>query len=393
MRCSAVVLALVAAASVHAGPAIKIQQQQQHGNKLLVHHAAAKRDPGLLEAATGHLDLDDITELLSRDAALKRLDGATDPVLKLVARLRAALHIPAGFTYGAKPPVLLVPGTGSYGGGVFAPNLRKLLRSGSSSSNNVSYADPVWLNVPHAMLGGAQQNAECIAYAINYVSAITTTAAGRPKKDISLITWSQGGLGSQWVLTFWPSTRAKVANLLAVAADFRGTTVADLLCASSVAGVPGLFYPAPARRRQRLGAHDVAVLGPRGLDGAAAAGRRGVGVANVELQQVCGLGNRGRGLLRTRRRALAPLTHALVVDALTHDDGRPGDVSRVDLGEVCSHFAAPGLELADVVATEALMVTGTALFLLGYPEKVTEEPAPFPYAAAASAAPVPASSS
>ncbi|KAK7946652.1 uncharacterized protein PG986_010973 [Apiospora aurea] len=57
------------------------------------------------------------------------------------------------------------------------------------------------------MLGDAQQNAKYIA------------------KDICLITWSQRGQSAQWTLTFWPSTRAKVTNLLAVAADFRGTTV------------------------------------------------------------------------------------------------------------------------------------------------------------------------
>ncbi|KAK8024147.1 hypothetical protein PG993_012213 [Apiospora rasikravindrae] len=118
--------------------------------------------------------------------------------------------------------VIFVPGTGSYGGGVFAPNLRKLL-------SNVRYADPVWLNVPHAMLGDTQQNAEYIAYAINYVSGITNV-----RKDISLITWSQGGLGSQWPLAFWPSGRAKVANLL---------------CVSVAAAVPGLLCD-PATKQQ-----------------------------------------------------------------------------------------------------------------------------------------------
>ncbi|KAK7972895.1 hypothetical protein PG996_007117 [Apiospora saccharicola] len=101
---------------------------------------------------------------------------------------------------------------------------------------------------------------------------------------------------------------------------------------------------------------------------------RGVGVANIEVQTVCGPGTVGAGFYEHAGILMHAPTHALVVDALTHEG-------------VCSHFAAPGLELADVVASEALVVTGAALFLLGYPGKVTEEPALFPYAAA-----VPASS-
>ncbi|KAK7972894.1 hypothetical protein PG996_007116 [Apiospora saccharicola] len=332
MRCSASILALVAATFVFAGPVIKTHQPQQHGNSLS-NHPAARRNPGLLGTATGLFGLDG-TELLGLDSALKLLDEATDPpatappanpeqvqsvvrdafgtlppnlskaAAKLIsagtgvahlksfaanmetgenssnnsnpeiepsgattiypradprdapyslpeAQLRAALYIPAGFTYGAKPPVIFVPGTGSYGGSVFAPNLRKLL-------TDVRYADLVWLNVPHAMLGDAQQNAEYIAYAIGYVYAICAAAAGANgnSHNVSLITWSQGGLGSQWALTFWPSTRAKVANLLAVAADFRGTTVADLLCSFVAGVVPGLLCD-PATKQQT---HDSAFV-------------------------------------------------------------------------------------------------------------------------------------
>lgn len=483
MRCSVAIGILAAAATVQAGLAVKPKQQQQHDD-LFDHHAAAKRDPGFLGAATG---------LLGLDSALKLIDDVTDPVLKLdilsriqpaktpptspeqvqsivrdafgllppnlnkaaakligaglgatnvasvvtgaletgennpnnvhnpdpprtnttssnngiypsadprdapyslpEAQLRAALYIPESFTYGAKPPVIFVPGTGSYGGSAFAPNLRKLL-------TNVSYADPVWLNVPHAMLGDAQQNAEYVAYAIHYVSALAGS-----RRDVSLITWSQGGLSSQWALTFWPSTRAKVANLLAVAADFRGTTVADLLCAS-VAGVPGLLCD-PATKQQAYDSRFVQALRRHGggsawvpttslysgfLDemvqpqqGESASAHlgdeRAVGVANVEVQKVCEVGTAGAGFYEHAGILMHALTHALVVDALTHTG--PGEASRIDLQAVCSHIAAPGLDLADVVATEALMVTGAALFLLGYPEKVTEEPALFPYAVAA----------
>lgn len=41
--------------------------------------------------------------------------------------LRQAIFIPKDFTYGAKPPVIFVTATGTYGGSVFGHNLRKQL--------------------------------------------------------------------------------------------------------------------------------------------------------------------------------------------------------------------------------------------------------------------------
>jgi hypothetical protein len=68
------------------------------------------------------------------------------------SELRAAIQIPSGFTYGQKPPVILVPGTGTTGCFSFIGNFIPLL-------TGQSYADPVWLNVPEYLLGDAQDNA------------------------------------------------------------------------------------------------------------------------------------------------------------------------------------------------------------------------------------------
>jgi hypothetical protein len=65
--------------------------------------------------------------------------------------LLAAIRIPLGFTFGKKPPVILVPGTGSTGYLTYAANYLKLLR-------DVDFADPVYLNVPHFLLDDAQLN-------------------------------------------------------------------------------------------------------------------------------------------------------------------------------------------------------------------------------------------
>ncbi|KAI8932511.1 hypothetical protein NX059_010692 [Plenodomus lindquistii] len=105
-------------------------------------------------------------------------DASDAPYTLSESALRRALYIPPGFTYGAKPPVLFVPGTGSYSGSLYSSNLRKLLAG-------KSYADPVWLNVPGALLGDAQTNSEYVAYAINYLSSISKNS------KINVIGWSQ----------------------------------------------------------------------------------------------------------------------------------------------------------------------------------------------------------
>ena len=66
-----------------------------------------------------------------------------------------------------------------------------------------------------------------------------------------------------------------------------------------------------------------------------------------------------------------PLTYALIVDALTHDG--PGNVDRVDVKSVCSTYAAQGLDLDDVLATEGLIPVAGVL-LLTYPQKMYAEP-------------------
>jgi hypothetical protein len=83
------------------------------------------------------------------------------------------------------PPVIFIPGTGNYGGQSFGGNFLKLF-SGSS------YADPVWLNIPGSQLADEQVNVEFVAYAINYISSISG------HKNVSLITWSAGGLQARW---------------------------------------------------------------------------------------------------------------------------------------------------------------------------------------------------
>lgn len=84
--------------------------------------------------------------------------------------LRSAIYIPDSFSYGAngKIPVLLVPGT-------FVPAGVTYYFSFSKLSNHANL-DPVWVNIPGNSLADAQVNAEFVAYAINYISGISSSS-------------------------------------------------------------------------------------------------------------------------------------------------------------------------------------------------------------------------
>jgi len=94
------------------------------------------------------------------------------------AELRRQIFIPSSFTYGAKPPVILFPGTGGRGGQNFQGNFEVLLA-------DVDYADLVWVNPTAFLLADAQYNSELAAYAINYISSISKGM------NVSIIAWSQ----------------------------------------------------------------------------------------------------------------------------------------------------------------------------------------------------------
>ncbi|KAK7957790.1 hypothetical protein PG988_012638 [Apiospora saccharicola] len=304
------------------------------------------------------------------------------------AQLRAAIHIPADFTFGAKPPVLFVPGTWSYGGSVFGTNLRKLL-TGSP------HADPVWLNVPGGMMRDAQVNSEYIAYAINYLSAICNN------NNLTVVSWSQGGLDTQWAFTFWPSTRTRVSSFLPVSPDYHGTVLANVLCLSADSDI-GLGPCDPSVIQQEYTSNYIATLRAAGGDSAyvptttfysgffdeivqpqhgtdASAyllDARGVGVTNIEPQVVCPPGLPGAGFYGHAGMLYHPLTYALIEDALIYGSS---NLSRVDVAEVCLSYAASGLGLEDVLATAGLIPVALGIMLTS-PDKRMVEPQIMPYA-------------
>lgn len=307
--------------------------------------------------------------------------GLTDaPYSQSEQTLRGAIYIPPTFKYGrpgAPQPVILVPGTGNTGYITFKGNYIPLLQGSD-------IGDPVWLNIPGYLLGDAQVNSEFVAYAINYIYGISN------QRKPAVFSWSQGGLDAQWAFKYWPSTRSRVTDLVAFSPDFHGTVFADLLAA------PGEPLP-PSVLQQEYNSNFITTLRSNGGDsayvptttvysaffdeivepqqgtGASAfiKDARNRGVTNNEVQTTCPIGTAGGSFYSHEGTLYNPLGYALAVDALKHDG--PGDPKRLDLAKVCAPYLTPGLDLADFLITEnVILVAGVTI--VTYPQKVTQEP-------------------
>ncbi|RAL10175.1 esterase/lipase family protein [Aspergillus homomorphus CBS 101889] len=303
------------------------------------------------------------------------------------ASLRSAIYVPTDFQHGrdGKTPVILVPGTGTYGGEAFGSNFVKLLRESA-------FADPVWLNIPGRMCDESARNAEYVAYAIRYIS---TRCQG---KSVAVVGWSQGCLSTQWTLKYWPSTRELVSNFIAISADFAGTVGAWALCPfkGTQPGTPAVWHQTRnsnfiAALRSHGGdsayvpttsiysATDEVVQPQSGMGASAyMKDERGVGVTNCELQVHARL--KPAGLIYSHEAVLYnPLAWALAADAI--QNGGPGSFERIDLGAVCMRSKAAGLSLIDATKTQALAAWALKNILLFTPKPWREPELPA-YAAA-----------
>lgn len=211
-----------------------------------------------------------------------------------------------------------------------------------------------------------QTKADCqeyVAYAINYVSAISSNA------NVSVIAWSQGNIDTQWALKYWPSTRSLTSDLISISPDFHGTTLAYYSCPGTASPncVPSIIqqeYSSNLITTLRSNGGDSAyvptttlysnadqVVQPQDGTGASAylLDARGVGVTNNQIQTICP-GQPAGGNFTHEAMLYNPLTYALAVDALTHSG--PGQTSRLSLSTVCAEVSTPGLTANDIVLSE-----------------------------------------
>ncbi|KAL3441303.1 hypothetical protein BJX65DRAFT_299855 [Aspergillus insuetus] len=295
--------------------------------------------------------------------------------------LRGAIYIPPGFEYGAgsKSPVIMIPGTAVPAGTTYADGFGRLL-------GETDYADPVWVNIPGNSLNDVQVNSEYVAYAINYISGVS-----RGKK-VGLVSWSQGGINAQWAFKFWPSTIDAVTDHIALAPDYKGTTLAPLICTPLT-----MSLCTPAIKQQESRSKLIATLRRNGGDSAfvptttfysssdeivqpqdgvdASAyllDARNVGVTNNQVQKVC---DNPFAIVLHEGALFNALAWGLIQDALTHDG--PGRPDRLDTASLCDEDAAPSM---DPLAAAAAIVASAVGNILASPATTLREAPIAPYA-------------
>jgi triacylglycerol esterase/lipase EstA (alpha/beta hydrolase family) len=124
-------------------------------------------------------------------------------------RLSSALHCTGKLSRGRPAPVLLLPGSGSDGSYLFPTGVQIDLSARGVPS--------CYLNLPAHTTADMQVSAQYVVFAIRKMAQ----SAGRP---IAVFGFSQGGLLARVALTFWPSTRRLVGDVVAASAPQHGST-------------------------------------------------------------------------------------------------------------------------------------------------------------------------
>jgi hypothetical protein len=266
------------------------------------------------------------------------------------ARLRAALHCSGDLHGAAKRPIMLVTGTGSSG------DEFRLFEKGATDAHG---APVCWVNFPHFTTADVQVSVQYLVYGLRVM-------ARRADRRVAVFGISQGGLLPRIALTYWPSLRRKVSDVVAVAGTQHGT---NRFKASDCrpAGCP------PAVWQQGRGSQFLRALNRQGRD--ETPGRRTAwttvrtstdevvqpqtgrhptsslrGASNVLIQAVCP----GRRVSHIGS-GVDSVTWAVLLDAL-HYKG-PGRASRLPQ-DVCDHPYGPGLDAAQ---TSAFVAAGVGL--------------------------------
>jgi hypothetical protein len=268
---------------------------------------------------------------------------AADPPLTVgKAKLAAALHCTGDLKGSAKQPLMLVTGTGASGDQAYA------IGKGAFDA----WGAPVcWVNFPDFTTGDIQ-------VAVQYLVAGIRTEVARAGRPIAVFGISQGGLLPRIALTYWPSLRAKVTDVVAAAGTQHGTTV-GLGSGACAAGCPAADFQQAAGSKllRALNAQPDETPGPTAWTTVRSATDETVqpqtgphptsalkGATNILIQDVCP----GRAVSHIGT-ALDSVNFAAIRDAVTHPG--PAKVSRFPK-DVCANLYAPGL---DPATTQSLL--------------------------------------
>lgn len=265
--------------------------------------------------------------------ALAAPASAAEPKLTVPQKkLAAALHCTDGIRDAARTPIMLVTGTGASGDEAYA-----IVKPGLDAVG----APVCWVNFPHHTTADMQISVQYLVHGLRVMSR-------RAGRRVAVFGISQGGLLPRVALTYWPSLRRKVSDVLAVAGTQHGTTIGRVRdCPCIPAGwqqaARSHFLKAlNARRHDETpgptawttvrSATDQTVRPTTGPHPTAAL----EGATNVLIQDVCP----GREVTHIGT-GLDSVTFALAVDALAHRG--PAMVDRLPV-DVCDHPYAPGLD-------------------------------------------------
>ena len=291
--------------------------------------------------------------------------AAADPPLTVPkAKLDAALHCHGKLRDAKRQPILLVTGTGATGDEAYA------IGKGAFDA----YRHPVCsVDFPAFTSADIQVS---VQYLVNGIRSMERRA-GQP---IAVFGISQGGLLPRWALTYWPSLREKVTDVLAAAGTQHGSTAGDLTACATNGCPPAIWQQAAGSKLlAAINAQPDETPGPTAWTTVRSTGDETVqpqtgphptsalrGATNVVIQSVCP----GR-MVSHIGTALDSVTFAAFADALSHDGA--ARVSRLPKG-VCAHPYAPGLDEAGTGAI--LGATGGVLTdrLVNQVPRVTAEP-------------------
>jgi hypothetical protein len=264
---------------------------------------------------------------------------AGEPRLDVHAKkLRSALFCQESVARAARTPVLLVTGTGFDGTEAWPDGLQISLRADGVPS--------CYVNLPRHATADIQVSVQYVVHAIRRMRK-------RSGRDIAVYGISQGALLPRFALTYWPSLRRQVTDVVLLAGTHHGTTAfsslaagcgvrcrftaaawqqvagSDLLEALNRRGRPETFGPTSWTTVRTL---DDEVVQPTGGADPTSALR---GASNLVIQRICpGRTTRHLGT------SVDSVSYAALRDALSHKG--PARAARIS-ASVCRRPYAPGL--------------------------------------------------